>query len=109
MRIRIKGEPLTVASDEGVREVITLHLNAQLVRRQYRIGCLSAHSEAPPRCFFSPILQHPTADFPLLDCWNRAHVTNERIELQTLEMCFLCGSASLSTHQCCFADRIDLG
>jgi len=48
VRIRIKGEPLTVASDEGVREVITLHLNAQLVRRQYRIGCLSAHSEAPP-------------------------------------------------------------
>jgi len=51
--VRIKGEPLTLASDEGVREVITLHLNAQLVRRQYRIRCLSAHSEAPLWWFHS--------------------------------------------------------
>jgi len=55
--VRIKGEPLTLASDEGVREVITLHLNAQLVRRQYRIRCLSGHSKAP---FGGSILHHQT-------------------------------------------------
>jgi len=84
--VRIKGEPLTLASDEGVREVITLHLNAQLVRRQYRIRCLLALSEAPLWWFTSA----PPDFFPLLDWWNRTHVTNERIESQTLEMSFSC-------------------
>jgi len=84
--VRIKGEPLTLASDEGVREVITLHLNAQLVRRQYRIRCLSGHSEAPLWWFHSA----PPDFFPLLDWWNRTHVTNERIEPQTLGMLIFC-------------------
>lgn len=70
--MRIKGEPLTVASDEGVREVITLHLNAQLVRQQ---SC----NTVPPMSTVWPPLGAPCSRLPNSpgDWWNRAHVTND--------------------------------
>lgn len=86
---RIKGRRLPdVPTDEGVRKVITLHLNAQLVRRQQQaehnkdnddaqlqLQLSSSRGSLPPqsKTCWALLLMLVSS----LDCWNRSHVTNE--------------------------------